>query len=264
MEWNKNTDCRWYDIPQYLKVWKGNNAHLIPEDFSLLRTRGLRVAPSIFGDDSLIQIGSEIAFSASEYEKRIDGYGLEYFVEGYIFGNTLIEGAIFDNHNHALYYWCKYLLNQGISLANSPKIPVVHIDMHSDLWTNNSSFNVTCLQGETQSILTYVADFVNMSCNVGNYIDPAIRAGIIGDVIRIEGEYDLQEKGGRVLESPFFLNIDLDFFAEDLDDVDFTLKKRVIHHYLQQKPFVTVATSPFFIPPEKALNAFRRVFFDAE
>mgnify|MGYP003611528846 CR=1 FL=1 len=309
----------WYYSPQYLKSLGENNFGFIPEDFSALRTKGLRVASSIVGDFSQVRIGSEISFCALEEGKRIDGYGLECFIEGNFLCNRSNESklsvisdhflmgrvdfdwnkdewkwvffswenhdiysvpwVIFDNHNHALYYWCKYLLGQNISLGSSPKIPVVHIDMHSDLWKNINSLNVSCFEwinmNSTSSssekclgdawkeyILEYIADFVNTSCTVANYIDPAIRSGIIGEVIRIEGEQDLLEKWNRIFSSLFFLNIDLDFFADELDDIDFSLKKRVIHHYLAQKPFVTVATSPFFISSEKALEVFRRVFFD--
>ncbi len=41
---------------------------------------------------------------------------------------------IFDNHNHALYFWYEARINGLISTKNT----LVHIDEHSDLWENKN------------------------------------------------------------------------------------------------------------------------------
>lgn len=246
----------WYSTPQYLREVPDGNTQFIPEELPELKQKGLRIAPSIWGDFSRVEISPEIAFCAKEAGKIIQGQGLLHFIE-WTFPNRKTQGVIFDNHNHALYFWCKYLIDTGIHIKIQPKIPLVHIDMHSDLWKNENT-----LSNLDMNDISSVANFVNTKCTVANYIDPAIRAGIIWEVIRIEGEQDLINKGDKLLQSPFFLNVDLDFFAEELEDISFNLKKRVIQFYLAQNPYVTIATSPFFIPGERAIEMFRKVFLE--
>ena len=56
------------------------------------------------------------------------------------------------------------------------------------------------------------------------------------------------------------MNLDLDFFAKELDYIPFEDKKRVILHFASQAHLITVATSPFFIDQQRALDMFGRVF----
>ncbi len=74
--------------------------------------------------------------------------------------------TIFDNHNHALYFW--YEARTRGFLQNGTTL--VHIDMHSDLWENK--FILSPL--DTQD-LKKVWEFTNYRCNVGNYIQPTLR-----------------------------------------------------------------------------------------
>ena len=211
----------------------------------------------------------------------ISGRGLEYFVEtdlsvtydntiGLVFRNNLLTGdislwtrnissAIFDNHNHALFFWAK-ALEQGLV---SEGATLVHIDMHSDLWPNEHTIDPTKLRD-----LSYMASFTNLACNVGNYIVPAVQAGLIGEMIRIEGESELELARDRLRASAndpkptnLILNVDLDIFAPDLDDIDFELKCEVIREYAARAAYITIATSPFFIDEERALLYLRKVFF---
>lgn len=84
---------------------------------------------------------------------------------------------VFDNHNHALYFW--YLARKKQVIQNGATL--VHIDMHSDLWENQH-----VLSTEGARNLDEVWEFTNYSCNVGNYIKPAVQEGLIGEMIRIE------------------------------------------------------------------------------
>ncbi|MDQ1343965.1 MAG: hypothetical protein QG650_685, partial [Patescibacteria group bacterium] len=60
---------------------------------------------------------------------------------------------------------------------------------------------------------------------------------------------------------PFLiLNLDLDFFAPDLDYVPFPLKKEAILAFAERSDLITVATSPCFIDQELALRRLREVF----
>lgn len=58
------------------------------------------------------------------------------------------------------------------------------------------------------------------------------------------------------------LNLDLDFFAPELDYISFEDKKKTILHFARQSDFITIATSPFFIDQKRAIDMFRKVFFE--
>ncbi len=90
-----------------------------------------------------------------------------------------IPVVVIDNHNHALYFWSEALSHREID----PGATLVHIDEHSDLWENLHDFE---LERENPEFLSRMAVFTNEQCNVGNYIVPAIRSGLISEVIRIE------------------------------------------------------------------------------
>ena len=201
------------------------------------------------------------------------GRGLECFIEtnitgtrSFIFGdslespirNTPIPAAIFDNHNHALYFWAR-ALSQGYIQKSAT---LVHIDMHSDLWTNPHRINPSRV-----SDLGYIADFTNLACNVGNYILPAQAAGLVHKIIRIEGEEQLivalkqlEATKDKSHTKNLILNLDLDIFAPELEDISFELKRSVILGYAARADYITIATSPFFIDQDLAIEYLNKVF----
>ncbi len=113
-------------------------------------------------------------FVAEDDGRCIEAYGLKNFVSTSWNG---IPVTIFDNHNHALYFWYEArsngILQDGATL--------VHIDEHSDLWENTFT-----LQKPDSLDMGRVFEFTNFECNVGNYIKPAMAEGLIGRMIRIE------------------------------------------------------------------------------
>jgi hypothetical protein len=172
--------------------------------------------------------------------------------------SSAVPAAIFDNHNHALYFWVR-ALSQGYIQKDAT---LVHIDMHSDLWSNPHRIDPNRV-----SDLGYMAAFTNLACNVGNYILPAQEVGLIGKMIRIEGEEQLLE-AERYLEgtknelssSNLILNLDLDIFAPELDDISFELKRSVILGYAARAQYITIATSPFFIDQKRAIECLNKLF----
>jgi hypothetical protein len=46
----------------------------------------------------------------------------------------------------------------------------------------------------------------------------------------------------------------MDFFRPELDDIDYELKKKVVLDIAEKASIITVATSPFFINQELAVN----------
>lgn len=233
-----------YRTVSYLTREDGGNGLLIPRGFD----DRLRIAPLVSGDLGDAILSDEIAFLSMDDDQVRSGNGLENFIETTIHG---VPAAIFDNHNHAIFFWYQARARDQIQDGAT----LVHIDMHSDLWENQN-----VLSREYARDLEKVWEFTNYSCNVGNYIKPAIQEGLIGEIVRIEGEQDLIRESNRIIPKNSILNLDLDFFANELDDVDFELKKRVILHFASQVSYITIATSPFFIPGASAIAAMKRVF----
>lgn len=156
------------------------------------------------------------------------------------------EIIIFDNHNHALYFWIeavrRWILKPGFEL--------IHIDEHSDLWSNKHSLDLERALSDEQ----YAWDFTNLSCNVGNYIIPARESWLVGSMIRIENEYQIDEHLSYTPSTNSVLNIDIDIFAPELDHIPEAKKIMIIQHLLKQVKFVTIATSPYFIEQWTALE----------
>jgi hypothetical protein len=56
------------------------------------------------------------------------------------------------------------------------------------------------------------------------------------------------------------LNLDLDFFAPEMDFIPESKKLQIIRNLLPQVACITIATSPFFIDQKRALEALGKVF----
>jgi hypothetical protein len=84
---------------------------------------------------------------------------------------------------------------------------------------------------------------------VGNYIQPALRSGLVGSMIRIENEYQIDEYMNYVPSENSVLNLDLDIFAPELDHISGEKKIQIIKNLLKKVKYVTIATSPYFIEP---------------
>lgn len=181
-------------------------------------------------------------------------FGLETFVSS---DWNRVPIHVFDNHNLALAFWLEAFASGGL-----PKgFRLVHIDMHSDLWPNVHELDLS-----RAGDVGYVEEFVNHKTEVGNYIEPALRSGLVGEMVKIEGENELENALAFLaspeydLNLPTVLNLDLDFFAPDLDYVSFKLKKRAILAFAKDARLITVATSPCFIDQTLALRRFFELF----
>ncbi len=198
-------------------------------------------------------------------------YGLENFYElDSPFGKNLTwkipKMYLFDNHNHALFFW--YLAKHNWEIHNNSTL--YHIDEHADYRDPWEYFS----DGESDNLET-VFQYTNFSkINVWNYIIPAEKDGLISKTIQIRSTVELENYNSPSLErrglggglesglsGGVILNIDLDFFQPDLDFIDYDLKKNIIHDIMQYADVITVATSPFFIDQKLALNVFKDLFY---
>ena len=82
---------------------------------------------------------------------------------------------------------------------------------------------------------------------MGNYIVPAIESGLVGTMIRIENEYQIDEYTDYIPSENSILNLDLDIFAPELDHIRDEKKIAIIQRLMKQVKYVTIATSPYFI-----------------
>jgi hypothetical protein len=93
----------------------------------------------------------------------------------------------------------------------------------------------------------YAHEFTNLSCNVGNYILPAIESGLVGNMIRMENEYQIDAYMDYIPSENSVLNLDLDIFAPELDHIPEEKKIKIIRNLLKKVKYTTIATSPYFI-----------------
>lgn len=210
--------------------------------------------PSLKKIDNLDEIclWDEIAFSDFDFDGNlIEQVWLKNFYEISWKNKTIY---LFDNHNHAYYFW--YLARKNNIIWNNNLL--IHIDEHSDLrdpWVYQTRDETNDLQK--------VFDFTNFTLNVWNYIIPAQKEGIIKDFIQIRSEFNLLE----YLQNPptwedIICNLDLDFFEPNLDFIDYDLKKKVVIDACEKARVITICTSPFFIDQNLALDVFFDIFKD--
>ncbi len=97
-------------------------------------------------------------------------------------GATRPKIYLVDNHNHVFYFW--YLAREQGKISDGATL--YHIDEHADTrdpWEY-------LLKPESHD-LQKVFEYTNFTLNVGNYIIPAQREGLIGEVIQIRSEESL-------------------------------------------------------------------------
>lgn len=158
---------------------------------------------------------------------------------------------IFDNHNHAFYFWFESLNNWIINKW----INLIHIDEHSD--TRNPDFFIG---SKEISDLNKVYEYTNYTLNVGNYISPAIELWLIWKFHKITWESEILNFDKNLLKEDFILNLDLDFFSQNMDYIDYNLRKDFIIKIAKKSRLITIATSPYFIDQSRALEVLRDLF----
>ena len=195
----------------------------------------------------------KIAFEDFDFDDKLStNYWLKNF---YRFQMWWKEVVLFDNHNHAFYFWYEARSRKIIWDKNI----LIHIDQHADTRDNDKIIS----KSDSKS-LEKVFDFTNFVLNVWDYIIPAQKEGIIENVVQIRNtknlEDYLQNFSNKKNNSKIILNLDLDFFASELDFIDFELKKKVILDAFEKASYVTVCTSPFFVDQRLAVEKFKEIF----
>lgn len=146
---------------------------------------------------------------------------------------------IFDNHNHALKYRIEEHKNWNIPFW----FDLIHIDQHTDM--NSSEFK---LDLDNPNLDIY---------NVWNFIQPAIKAGLIGKVEQINTEYKLLNF--QTKEKNLILDIDLDFRAPEMSIEKYSETIEKTKNLISKSRVVTIATSPYFLDQNLAFKICREL-----
>lgn len=183
-----------------------------------------------------VVVGNEVVFNEIDENIEIKAKGLKNMVK-YNFKDKDIY--IFDNHNHALYFWIKSLklnnFNKGCKL--------VHIDQHKDM-REPENYDVD------MDNIDDVFRYTNEVLNVGNFIQPALKHSIFSDVIIIDSSYGFNLD----IQGEFVLDIDLDIFSKDMEYISYDLRINKIKELIKKAKVITIASSPFFIDQEYAIK----------
>ena len=220
----------------------GNNAF----SFAERSHKKIYVAPLMKGDLDDLAVGDHWAFSEILDGREANCLGLKNFL---FIQNNQKDIFIFDNHNHAFFFWMTAFLSKRF-----PKgIKLVHVDQHSDLRVPSHNLNLSVVESLTfKDIFHYTNDVLN----VGNFIKPALAAGIFSEVEIVSS----RESFGKRFKEPIVLDLDLDIFAPSMDYIDFGLKAEAIQSYLQVAQVITIATSPFFMEQSAAIQIIKDLF----
>lgn len=233
----------------YLDEPKGNNAF----SFEQRKNKKLWVPELIDAKIWDIELWDEVVFEDFGFDDQLStNTGLKNFYKIQWKNKDIY---LFDNHNHAYYFW--YLArNQNIIWDNNT---LIHIDEHADTRDPGEYL----LKPDSQS-LDKVFEYTNYVYNVGNYIIPAQKEGLIEKTIQVRNTQNLEDYLDlrSTLGENIILNLDLDFFQPDLDFIDYDLKKKVTLDAAEKAKIITVATSPFFINQDLAIKVFKDIFWE--
>ena len=189
-----------------------------------------------------VVVGDKVVFNEIDENIEIKAKGLKNMVKYSIEDK---EVYIFDNHNHALYFWIKSLkfnkFNKGCKL--------VHIDQHKDM-RKPENYNVD--MNDIDDVFRYTNDVLN----VGNFIQPALKHNIFSEVIIIDNSYGFNLD----IQGEFVLDIDLDIFSKDMEYISYDLRINRIKELIKKAKVITIASSPFFIDQEYAIKVLKELF----
>lgn len=228
----------------YIRENSGNNQF----SYQQRRQKEIFVAPLRTGDPADLQIGNQIVFSEIEDGVECNRRGLAAFIHQHSNGQNRF---FFDNHNHAFFFW---MLAAQQGLLPKP-LPLLHVDQHTDMRPAPQPFPES--PDKTIDLQT-AFHYTNFVLNVGNFIRPALEFGLFSEIIIIDSSDSFE----RPPPDQYILDIDMDIFSDDMAYIDEAYKLDKIRGYIKKAGLVTVATSPFFMNQQKALDLIHLLFPD--
>ncbi|MDB8790504.1 UPF0489 family protein [Romboutsia sp. 1001216sp1] len=189
-----------------------------------------------------VAVGEEIVFNEIDEDKEIKAKGLKNMV---FYKKEDKDIYIFDNHNHALYFWINSLKSNKFKKG----CKLVHVDQHKDM-REPENYNVD------MNSLDDVFRYTNEVLNVGNFIQPALKHNIFSEVIIIDSSYGFEMD----IEGEYVLDIDLDIFSKDMEYISYDKRVSKIKELIKGAKVITIASSPFFIDQEYAIKVLKELF----
>ncbi len=220
----------------FIKKPVGNNSFT----FEQRKNKQIFVANIIEGDLSQLAVGSEIAFSEIVEGQQLNVCGLKNFV---YFEKNGKNFFIFDNHNHAFFFWAAALYARELKYG----LPLVHVDQHKD-WREPDEY--LPWKNLSEIDLTQAFDYTNQILNVGNFIKPAMILKFFSKIEMIDNRAAFD----RRFSEEVVLDLDIDVFAPTLNYIPYDLKMTAITHYIKQAKIISIATSPFFMEQREAVR----------
>ena len=175
-----------------------------------------------------VLVGEEIVFNEIDEDIEIKAKGLKNMI---IYKYQDKDVYIFDNHNHAFYFWIKSLKKGNFTKG----CKLVHVDLDN---------------------IDDVFKYTNETLNVGSFIKPALKHDIFSEVIIIDSSYGFNLD----IEGEYVLDIDLDIFSKDMDYIPYDLKVSKIKDLIKKSKVITIASSPFFIEQDYAIKVLKELF----
>ncbi|ODS52110.1 MAG: hypothetical protein ABS36_18320 [Acidobacteria bacterium SCN 69-37] len=231
-----------YVQPFWLEGPVGNNAFAYDRRGPSPR---LWVPPLVDGTVADVVPGTQVVFEdVDEHGTLQSCTGLATFVRT-VWDD--VPTIVVDNHNHVFAFWIEAFRHGHLE----PGATLVHLDQHRDTRVPARGFDATWTPADTFR-------YTNIDLNVGNYIEPARRAGLIGEALFATGSSALDDR--RVAgQRNLILNIDLDFFAPEMAYIDFETTRRFVDAHRRTAAIITIATSPFFIDQTRAIAFLQRL-----
>lgn len=222
----------------YINEPTGNNIFSYDERIN----KSIYVPKLIEGTLDDVKVGDKVVFNEIDFEEEINAIGLKNMVKYDFKGKDVY---IFDNHNHAFYFWIKSL-NKGMF---NKGCKLVHIDQHKDMREpDNYDVNINDIDD--------VFRYTNYTLNVGNFIKPALYHSIFSEAIIIDSTYGFEMD----VEGEIVLDIDLDIFSKDMEYMSYDLRINKIKEYIERAKVITIASSPFFIEQDYAIKVLKELF----
>lgn len=189
-----------------------------------------------------VVLGNNIVFNEIDEGDEIKAKGLKNMVEYKIDDKTVY---VFDNHNHAFYFWIKSLNLNYFSKG----CKLVHVDQHKDM-REPINYNVDIED------INDVFKYTNKTLNVGNFIQPALKHNIFSEVIIIDSSYGFDME----ITGEYVLDIDLDIFSKDMDYIPYDFRVNKIKELIKGAKVITVSSSPYFIEQDYAIKVLKELF----
>ncbi|GAA0701917.1 UPF0489 family protein [Paraclostridium ghonii] len=222
----------------YITECVGNNMF----SYEYRNNKKIYVPKLIEGDLDDVCVGDKVVFSEIDFEEEINAIGLQHMVK---FNYKDKDVYIFDNHNHAFYFWIKSLNNDMFNKG----CKLVHIDQHKDM-REPENYDVDI------NNIDDVFRYTNHVLNVGNFIKPALHHNVFSEAVIIDSTYGF----GLDINGEIVLDIDLDIFSKDMEYISYDLRVKKIKEYIDKAKVITIASSPFFIEQDYAIKVLKELF----